>query len=193
MSSGFLFSYTLAELQSTTQSSFKLKFNSTLTVFIVNKSAFFIFQNRPCFTAAFLSFSPCYNPLCYSAKLSKSSAVNYLVNSFSAMLSVLSQRHRMSTKIENSLLKGYLCVNKWTGPQLCPFLLLKASRGEEGILKLVIKISAALFCKRSRAAGRFTGMIQIKQTNIQSADIYIVLQTWTARETKLVRFFLKLS
>lgn len=82
MSSGFLFIYTLAELQSTTQSSFKLKFNSTLTVFIVNKSAFFIFQNRPCFTAAFLPFSPCHNPLCYSAKLSKSSAVNYLVNSF---------------------------------------------------------------------------------------------------------------
>lgn len=33
--------------------------------------------------------------------------------------------------------------------------------------------------------------MQTKQTNVQSAGIYSVLQTWTACETKLVRFFLK--
>lgn len=39
-------------------------------------------------------------------------------------------------------------------------------------------------------AGKVTGMMQIKQANVQSG-IYIVLQTWTACETKLVRFFLR--
>lgn len=111
------------------------------------------------------------------------------------MLSMLSQRHRMCTKISNSLLKGYLCVNELTVPQLCPFLLLKASRSGEtrGILflKLVIKISARLFCKRIRTAGKATGMMQIKQANAESAGIYSVLQTRTACETKLVRFSLK--
>lgn len=65
--------------------------------------------------------------------------------------------------------------------------------GEEGILflKLEIKIPARLFCKRSRTTCKVIGMMQIKQANIQSADIYSVLQTWTACETKLVRFSLK--
>lgn len=80
----------------------------------------------------------------------------------------------------------------WLSLDSVPFCCSKQSGlGEEGILflKLEIKIPARLFCKRSRTAGKVIGMMQIKQANIQSADIYSVLQTWTAMWNQACQVF----
>lgn len=141
-------------------------------------------------------FSPRHNPLCYSAKLSQSSAVNYLINSFFSY-AVYPEPETQDEYKDKKLSFKRVFVDEWID---CPSTLSlsaapgsKQEWGEEGILflKLVIKISTSLFCKRSRTADKATGMMQIKQANVQSAGIYGVLQTWTACDTKLVRFFPK--
>lgn len=138
-------------------------------------------------------FSPCHNPLCYSAKLSKSSAVNCLINSFfSSAVCAETQNEYKNKKL--SFAKVFVCerIDCPSTLSLSPAQS-KQGWGEEGILflKLLIKISAGLFCERSRTASKATGMMQIKQADVQSAGIYSVLHTRTACETQLVRISLK--